>query len=155
MRGEKIVPAPMPVIVSEPVAPIVSVPAKLSLTRFQLHNPFIRLDPEIVATQFKLLPGNQRLDYSSAPAIGQINPIIQSVFKTIDPMLLVSLMETGEQHFLDVCLSVAVCVLRVDDVGCGADQHAFAPRHDAIRKAQPIQENRRLVVNAVASGVLE
>src|SRR6185369_9242547 len=105
-----IVPKPRRIIIPKPIAPIVPMPAKLRLPRNGLDFPFVRPNPEIMASQICHRPIRERLphqridsaDSSAAIAVRSIEPIIESILESIGSMLLVSFHESREQGPVDV-----------------------------------------------------
>ena len=92
---------------------------------------------------------------STASAVGRIDPVVESVFKSVDAVLLVPLIESGQNRLAQVRFAVAVGVFGVEYFRGGADQHPFSPDHDPVREIDLLQKDRRLVVASVAVGVLE
>src|SRR5439155_13420335 len=83
------------------------------------------------------------------------DPVVQSVFKTVQAGLKIVDAESGEQFTDYVRFAVAFGVFRIDDVRGGADEHAVSPHRYPGREWKIIQEHGRFVVNAVASSRFE
>ena len=70
-------------------------------------------------------------------------------------MLLVAFNKTFEQRYVRVGPAVTVGILRIKYFRRIANDHAFAPRDDASRERQTVQEDRRFVVMTIAFGVFK
>ncbi len=56
-------------------------------------------------------------------------------------MLLVAFDKADEESFADIGFSVAVSVLGIEDFRGCTDDYSFAPRDDAVRKIEAVQED--------------
>ena len=155
MFRQEIVPEPGGIFVAEPVAPIVAMPAKLRLALDKFKLTGVGLETKVVAAEIRRFAGRHRLDSSTAAAIGCVNPVVEAVFEAINAMLLIALVETDENRFAHVGLAVTIGVCGVKNFRRGADEHALAPDHDAVREIDVLQKHRRFVVTAVAVGVFQ
>src|SRR5215475_8997644 len=81
------------VVVAEPVAPVVAAAAVLGQAGFRLNLASLRLDAEIAAAQVHDFPRLQRLDDTSALAVGSIDPAVEAPGQAVDTMLLIALGE--------------------------------------------------------------
>src|SRR5262245_36620456 len=68
-----------------------------------------------------------------APAVGAINPIVQTPVQSVHAQLLVSLGESGQHDAPLVRYSVTVGVSEKPDVRSRGDKHSFFPRHPNVR----------------------
>ena len=118
--GEDVVPAPVGVVVAEPVAPVVAVPAELGLPALRLERAGVGPEPEIAAPDGGRLPRLPREDRPAAVAVGAVDPAVEAELESVDPVLLVPLDEAREEDLAVVGLAVAVAVLGVEDVGAQA-----------------------------------
>ena len=138
--GHVIMPHPVWVVVAEPVTPIITPTAKLGLAcdglEFAGH-----LEAKIEPVDIRLFTGRLAGDGAAAVAVGGVNPVVQSERKAVHAMLLVALVETGEEYFAYVGAAIAGHVLGVDNVRRGTDEDALAPREHAVGKIQPFEEH--------------
>ena len=90
--GEDVVPAPVRVVVAEPVAPVVAVAAVLGLAALGLELAGIGAKPEIAAADRRWsLPVFMRPHVAAAIAVGTVDPAVQAQLEAVEPMLLVAL----------------------------------------------------------------
>ena len=75
--------------------------------------------------------------------------MIESIDKSIDPMLLITDAKTGKQRFLPISHIISIRILDEKNIGGSSDQHAIAPRHDAGRKVQTFHHHSRLIVDTI------
>ena len=119
--GEDVMPAPVGVIVAEPVAPVVAVPAELGLPALRLERAGVGPEPEIAAPDGgRSRPSSREQDRPAAVAVGAVDPAVEAELEPVDPVLLVPLDEAREEDLAVVGLAVAVAVLGVEDVGAQA-----------------------------------
>src|SRR5437899_1437332 len=128
------------VVTAEPVAPIVTAAAVLSLAGLSIDQPFIRTDAEVAAADIELGAGLDRADASAAVAVGAVDPIVEPPNQTIDAMLRVAWIETDKQLPAHVRLAVTVGVLGIENLRGTRDKYSAAPRHDIGGKAQAIEK---------------
>ena len=81
--GEDVVPAPVGVVVAEPVAPVVAVPAVLGPAALGLEVAGIGAKPEIAAADRRHLSGLDGADPAVAVAVGAIDPAVQSHLEAV------------------------------------------------------------------------
>src|SRR5438128_11693793 len=155
MRRQEVVPEQGRVFVAEPVVPVVTMTAELRLALDDLKRAGVGLEAEIVAAEVRRLSRQLGTDVPAAAAVGGINPIVEPVFKTVDPMLLISWIETSDDRFAQIGPAIAVGVFGIKNFRRGADEHAFAPDHDAVRERDVRQKHSRFSVTAVTIGVLQ
>src|SRR3954447_26723459 len=121
-------PEPGRVVVSEPVAPIVAVTPKLRLARDCIDERFIGTDPKIVPAKIygrSCRPLAGRTHGPATVAIGPVEPVIEAVFETVGTMLLVAFGKAIEERLAHIRLSISISILRIEDLGRSADDHAF------------------------------
>src|SRR5439155_21224994 len=99
MFRQEIVPEPGGIFVAEPVAPIVAMPAKLCLALDQFELTGVGLETKLVAAEIRCFAGRHRLDGSTAAAVGRVNPVVQAVFKAVNAVLLIGVVETDGNRF--------------------------------------------------------
>ena len=92
---------------------------------------------------------------AAAPAVGEVNRVVEAPGRAVDAELLVPLGEPGQHDLADVGPTVAVGVLEVNQVRGGRDEHAAVPGEHAARPVQAVGEHRGVLVAAVAVAVLE
>ena len=112
-------PQPGGIVVAEPISPIVSVPSELRLA-------FLGLEPSLVGTKTKITSADVDLflchrNFSAAISVRAVNPIVQSVIKTVQAMLLIAFAKSAEKSFAQIRFAIAVGVLGVKNFGSGAD----------------------------------
>src|SRR5262249_2385200 len=129
------------VVAAEPVPPVVARLAVLRLAGGQLDFARIGLDPEVATANVHRLAACDRLDDPAAIAVGAVDPVVEPPDKTVEAMLLIPLDKPGEEHLLHVRLAVAIRVLGVKDVRGTRDEYALAPRQDAGRIADVVEEH--------------
>src|SRR5262249_53491846 len=106
-------------------------------------------DPEVATANVHRLAACDRLDDPAAIAVGAVDPVVEPPDKTVEAMLLIPLDKPGEEHLLHVRLAFAIRVLGVKYVRGTRDEYALAPRQDAGRIADVVEEHGRLVVMSV------
>ena len=153
--GTEVMPPPDRMIVPEPVPPVVAVPPELGDARLRLELPAVRPEAEVAAVDAHHPAGAVGSDHPSAPAVGPVNPVVETVLEPVHAVLLVPFTESAEEGALEVGFPVAVRVFGVDDFGGGADNHALPPRHHAGREIEPGKKQGRFVVPPVAVRVLQ
>src|ERR1041385_5259018 len=116
-------------------------PAKLRIAGLSFKSAIRKVKTKVATINVCNLASQFGTHFPTAVAIRAINPIVQAIVETIKTVLLITFVEAGKQHFADVGFSVAVSVFRIDNFRRGADEHAFAPRHDSIWKIQAVEEN--------------
>src|SRR5438876_6470811 len=137
--GQPIVPEPSGVVVPEPIAPIVAMAAILRSARLRFEGAVGRTKAEVAPTDIN--PLASRLNPPTAVAIGAVEPIVQAIIKTVEPMLLVAFAEAGEERFAIIGFAIAIRIFGEKNLGRGADDDSPAPRHDSGRKVQAIQKH--------------
>src|SRR5205807_2229827 len=135
---------------AEPVAPVVARPAELGLAADRLDQALVRLDAKVAAANTHRCAGLDRFDRAARIAVGAVQPVIEAPDEAVDAMLLIALLEAGEQDDLLVRLAVAVGVLGIKDFGSAGDNDALAPGSDAGRIAEVVEEDGGLVIGTVA-----
>ena len=153
--GQNIVPAPVGVVVAEPVAPVVAVPAELSLAALRFEFASVGPESEVSAVDRDRLAGLGGTDHASAVAVGSVDPAIEAELEPIEPVLLVPWPESCEEHVATVGLAIAVGVLGIEDVRRAGDDDPFPPRNQAGGEAEAVEERGRFVVATVAVGVFQ
>src|SRR5439155_16210616 len=165
----KVMPEPGRIIVSEPVSPIITMPAKLSLARDQLEVTSIRIKTQIIAAQvsrrrknsvaaFWQCAAHTRADVgddATAIAIGGVNPAIQTIIETVNSMLLIALPEARQQRVLRISFPIAIGVFGVKNFRSGAHNHSIAPGHNAVGKIDAFKKHSCLVVATVTVGIFQ
>src|SRR5215212_5645971 len=99
-------PAPGRVVVAEPIAPIVPMPAKLRLSLDQLEGRVIGPKAKIMATEIHGFLARRGVEHSGdgvnrSPTIsvGGIDPVVEAVLKPVDSMLLVAFPKALEKRY--------------------------------------------------------
>src|SRR5262249_17893915 len=91
-------PEPAAVIVAEPIPPVIPGPAKLRRARLQLHRTGARFEPQVMPAQRQLEIFSNGTDGAAAAAVRRIDPIIESIIKSIDAVLLVAFAKPGKEE---------------------------------------------------------
>src|ERR1051326_178542 len=156
-------PEPDTIVVAEPIAPIVAVPAILGLACLGFKCASVWAKAEVAAVnldgssllRFRPADNTNGVHFTAAVAISAVEPVIQTVIEAIHAMLLVAFSETGEQHFFYIGFAVAISVFRIKDFRRGADDDPFAPGNYSVWKVQAIEEDRGFIVDAVIIRIFE
>ena len=136
---------------AEPVVSVVPHAAILRASCHRLDHTGVRLKAEILAADVDLPIGVRRtVDDATAEAVGRINPMVEPEREAVDPRLVVLGVETREHLSDHVRSTVAIGILTVENVRCGADQSALSPRQNARGKRNAVHEHRGLIVATVA-----
>ena len=144
------------VVVAEPVAPVVAAAAVLRLAGLRVSNsPVVGLEAKVAAADVDDLAGLDGFDHAAGIGIGAIDPIVDAPGQAVDAMLLVAFLEARVEDDLLVGLAGAARGLGVEDVRGARHQHALAPRQDAGRKAEIVEEDGHLVIGAIGPGFFE
>src|SRR2546427_5445 len=98
------------VVAAEPVAPVVPAAAILRLAGLQVNQALVGADAEVAAAEVHHGPRLERLDPAAAVAVGTVNPVVEPPDETVDAVLLVALLEAGEQRHAQVGLAGALRV---------------------------------------------
>ena len=155
MFGQRDVPEPGGVVVPEPVSPVIATPGELRLRGHRLEFAGVRPETDVASADGNSLPRGKRLHLAAAVAVRSVDPAIKSPLESVEAMLLVAGRKPGEQHFPHVSPTVAIRVLRVNQIGSRSDESALAPRHHAGREGHSFEERDGLVVSPVAVGILD
>src|SRR5215471_564010 len=129
--GNEIMPDPRAVIVPKPIAPIIAMTTILRIAGLCFESPISRTKTEIASVNIHCFSHQFRSDASAAIAIGTVKPVVEPIFESVDPMLLIAFPETGEKNFAHVRFAVAVRVLSIKYFGRGTNDHPPSPGHDS------------------------
>ena len=149
------VPSRPRVVAAEPVAPIIPVAAVLGLAGLGIVLAGVRPDAQIAAVHVHTLAALGGSNASRAIAVADVDPMIQPPLEPGRQVLSVSLLKSAEQDLLPVCLTIAIGVFGVDNVGHTDHQHTLFPGHDGVGIGQALEKERGLVVQAVPVQVFE
>src|SRR5215469_10687973 len=108
--GRKIMPCRGSILDSEPVAPIITMPAILRLTILRFETAITRSETKIPSVNVDAPPGAHRPNCPSAVSIGAVQPIVESIIESIGAVLLVAFAEAGKQRHMSIRASIAVGV---------------------------------------------
>src|SRR2546426_10902811 len=87
--------------------------------------------------------------------VGQVDPIVRAVDRTVDHVLRVGKSEAGENLLAHIGLAISLGVLEKPDVRSGCHQNAAVPAHHSVGHDDVVCEHGAPVRYPVAVGVLE
>ena len=148
-------PAGSGVVVAEPVAEVVPPLTTLRGAGFETEFPGSWVKSEVVAAKRDPSARFYADNISAAVAIGSVQPAVEAPAEAVDQVLGVARLETGEPRLADIAAAVAIVVAGVEDVGHAGHEHAPLPAGQACNVFEPVEEERALLVAAVAIGILE
>ncbi len=93
--------------------------------------------------------------FTVAPAVGDVDLVVQAPSESVDPKLRIPLAEAGEHDAAFVGAAVAVAIAQEPDVRRRGHKHAAVAGQYAVGKRQPVGEDGRVLVAAVAVAVLK
>ena len=155
MVVEEVVPADHVVRIREPVAEIIAPAAVLGPASLELEFTRAGIETEITAAEIMDFAGADIAHLAAAVAVATVIPAIQTPAEAVEEVLRVSLGEAVEQDRPAVRLAVAIGVLGIKDFGHAGDDHAILPARQASGVGKVVEEDRDLIVDAIATGGLE
>ena len=155
MVVEEVMPADHVVRIREPVAEIIAPAAVLGPASLQLEFTRAGIEAEITAAEIMDFAGTDIAHLAAAVAVATVIPAIQAPAEAVEEMLRISLGEAVEQDRPAIRLAVAIGVFGVKDFGHAGDDYAILPARQASGIGKVVEEDRDLVVDAIATGRLE
>ena len=152
---EEVVPADHVVRIREPVAEIIAPAAVLGPASLQLEFTRAGIEAEIPSAEVMDFTRADIAHLAAAVAVPTVIPAIQAPAEAVEEVLRVSLGEAVEQDRPAVRLAVAIGVLGVKDFGHAGDDHAILPARQAGGIGKVVEEDRDLIVDAIATGGFE
>src|SRR4051812_30938458 len=106
--------------------------AKLTLSRLSFKGARVRTKTKIAPTDAGGFAGEGGLNDSAAVTICAVEPVVQTIIKTIGAMLLIAFGKAAKEGLMNISRAVAICVFRIEYFRGGADDDSFAPGNDSI-----------------------
>ena len=155
MQGQEIMPEEGDVVVAKPVSPVITMPAVLGATGFQLEGPAIRLESQVAFPHGYWLVFWRGSDCPATVAVSRVYPIVQAILEPIHAMLRISRVKSRQNRLMNIRFAIAIAGLGIIDFAPGADHDAFAPGINTVWVIQTVEKHRRFIVNALMVAVFD
>ena len=121
----------MAVVISKPIPPIIASPNELGTSRLKINFAVVYIQTQIATANLDAVSACDLDDFIYFRASTKMKPMIETVRKTIDPVLRICKRKTREQRATFIRDAVMVAIEGNKDLGGACDNDAISPRVDA------------------------